>query len=46
MATIILIGLFYRSRRSFMWMGWDSIAAAVVYFAGVYLLFQLGLNVI
>jgi len=46
MATIILIGLFYRSRRSFMWMGWDAIAAAVVYFAGVYLLFQLGLNVI
>lgn len=46
MATIILIGLFYRSRRSFMWMGWDSIATAVVYFVGVYLLFQLGLNVI
>ena len=46
MATIMLIGLFYRSRRSFMWMGWDAIAAAVVYFAGVYLLFQLGLNVI
>jgi len=46
MATIILIGLFYRSRRSFMMMGWDAIAAAVVYFAGVYLLFQLGLNVI
>ncbi|TDP20675.1 sodium:calcium antiporter [Halanaerobium congolense] len=46
MATIILIGLFYRSRRSFMWMGWDAIAAAAVYFAGVYLLFQLGLNVI
>jgi len=46
MATIILIGLFYRSRRSFMWMGWDAIAAAVVYFLGVYLLFQLGLNVI
>jgi cation:H+ antiporter len=46
MATIILIGLFYRSRRSFMWMGWDAIAAATVYFAGVYLLFQLGLNVI
>ena len=46
MATIILIGLFYRSRRSFMWMGWDAIAATVVYFVGVYLLFQLGLNVI
>lgn len=46
MATIILIGLFYRSRRSFLWMGWDAIAAAVVYFAGVYLLFQLGINVL
>jgi len=46
MATIMLIGLFYRSRRSFMWMGWDAIAATIVYFAGVYLLFQLGLNVI
>jgi cation:H+ antiporter len=46
MATIILIGLFYRSRRSFMLMGWDAIAAAVVYFVGIYLLFQLGLNVI
>lgn len=46
MATIILIGLFYRSRRSFMLMGWDAIAAAIVYFAGIYLLFQLGLNVI
>jgi cation:H+ antiporter len=29
-----------------MWMGWDAIAATVVYFAGVYLLFQLGLNII
>jgi cation:H+ antiporter len=29
-----------------MWMGWDAIAATIVYFAGVYLLFQLGLNVI
>lgn len=46
MAVIILIGLFYRSRQSFMWMGWDSITAALVYFIGVYLLFQLGLNVI
>lgn len=46
MATIILIGLFYRSRRSFMLMGWDAIAAVVVYFVGIYLLFQLGLNVI
>lgn len=46
MATIILIGLFYRSQRSFVWMGWDSIAATAVYLIGVYLLFQLGLNVI
>jgi len=46
MSTIILIGLFYRSRRSFLLMGWDSIAAAVFYFLGVYLLFQLGLNVV
>lgn len=46
MATIILIGLFYRSKTSFGLMGWDSIAAALFYFVGVYLLFQLGLNII
>lgn len=46
MTTIILIGLFYRSRRSFLFMGWDAILAALVYLAGVYILFQLGLNVI
>jgi len=46
MSTIILIGLFYRSRRSFLLMGWDSITAAVIYFIGVYLLFQLGITAI
>lgn len=46
MSTIILIGLFYRSRRSFLLMGWDSITAAIFYFVGVYLLFQLGIQVI
>ncbi|SFL17459.1 cation:H+ antiporter [Halanaerobium salsuginis] len=45
MATIILIGLFYRSRRSFLFLGWDSIAAAAVYLIGVYMLFRLGLNI-
>lgn len=46
MSTVILIGLFYRSRKSFLLMGWDSIAAAVVYFLGAYLLFQLGINIV
>jgi cation:H+ antiporter len=46
MSTVILIGLFYRSRKSFLLMGWDSITAAAFYILGAYLLFQLGINVV
>jgi cation:H+ antiporter len=45
MASIFLIGLFYKSKRTFLGIGWDSIAVFVVYLLGFYLLFQLGISV-
>ncbi|MGM0602158.1 MAG: sodium:calcium antiporter [Bacillota bacterium] len=45
MSAVILIGLFYRSRRSLFFLGWDSIFVSIIYFIGVYLLFQLGLSI-
>ncbi len=44
MSTIALIGLFYRSKRTVFSIGWDSLFISIIYFFGVYLLFQLGIN--
>jgi len=45
MSAIVMIGLFYRSKRTILSIGWDSMFVAIIYFLGVYLLFQLGVNV-
>jgi len=45
MAAIFLVGLFYKSKRTFLGMGWDSIAVFAVYLLGFYLLFQLGISI-
>ncbi|MFW6389909.1 MAG: sodium:calcium antiporter [Halanaerobiales bacterium] len=45
MSTIALIGIFYRSKKTFLTIGWDSLSIAIVYVIGVYLLFILGINV-
>jgi len=45
MASIFLVGLFYKSKRTFLGMGWDSIAVFIVYLLGFYLLFTLGISI-
>ncbi len=40
LSGIVVIGLFYRSKRSFMTMGWDSILVLSGYFMMVYMLFK------
>lgn len=44
LSGIAVIGLFYRSKKTFLTVGWDSIAITAVYLFGVYLLFKLGIN--
>ncbi|MCK8824604.1 sodium:calcium antiporter [Fuchsiella alkaliacetigena] len=44
LSTILVIGLFYRSQKSFLNVGWDSAAIITVYLLGAYLLFRLGIN--
>lgn len=41
MTGTIIIGIIYRSRKSFGLLGWDSIVIAAAYFAGVYMLYVL-----
>jgi cation:H+ antiporter len=44
LSSIVVIGLFYRSKKTFFNIGWDSFAIIFVYLLGVYLLFNLGIN--
>jgi len=44
LSSIAVIGLFYRSKKTFFTIGWDSIAIIVVYLFGAYLLFNLGVS--
>nr|WP_027339899.1 sodium:calcium antiporter [Halonatronum saccharophilum] len=44
LSIIAIVGLFYRSKKTFLTIGWDSVAIFIIYFFGVYLLFQLGIN--
>ena len=44
LASIATIGLFYRSEKTFLNIGWDAISIIIIYFFGAYLLFQLGIN--
>ncbi|MBM7557038.1 sodium:calcium antiporter [Halanaerobacter jeridensis] len=44
LASIATIGLFYRSEKTFLNIGWDAISIIVIYFFGAYLLFQIGIN--
>ncbi len=41
MTGMVIVGIIYRSEKSFFRLGWDSIGIAVVYIVGVYILFQL-----
>ncbi|TDX59149.1 sodium:calcium antiporter [Orenia marismortui] len=44
LSGISVIGLFYRSEKTFLTIGWDSIAILITYLFGTYLLFRLGIN--
>lgn len=44
LSGMVVIGLFYRSKRSFMKMGWDSILILIGYMAMLYLLFQISVS--
>ena len=41
MTGAIIIGIIYRSKKSFGFLGWDAVVIAVSYFAGSYLLYVL-----
>ncbi len=41
MTGALIIGIIYRSRKSFALLGWDSIVIAAAYFAGSYMLYVL-----
>lgn len=41
MTGVIIVGIIYRSRRSFGFLGWDAVIIAVSYFAGSYMLYVL-----
>ena len=44
LASIATIGLFYRSEKTFLNIGWDAISILLIYLFGAYLLFQIGIN--
>jgi len=44
MSAVVLIGLFYRSRRTIFNIGWDSMFIGIIYIIGVFFLFKLGIN--
>ncbi|MBM7622846.1 sodium:calcium antiporter [Sporohalobacter salinus] len=44
LSSIAVIGLFYRSKKTFITVGWDSVSISLTYLFGAYLLFRLGVN--
>ncbi|MGM0502297.1 MAG: sodium:calcium antiporter [Bacillota bacterium] len=44
LASIATIGLFYRSEKTFLSIGWDAISIILIYFFGAYLLFHIGIK--
>ncbi|MGM0471002.1 MAG: sodium:calcium antiporter [Bacillota bacterium] len=44
LSSILVIGLFYRSKKTILSIGWDSCAMIAVYLLGAYLLFNLGIT--
>ncbi|SJZ48490.1 sodium:calcium antiporter [Selenihalanaerobacter shriftii] len=44
LSSVVVIGLFYRSKKTFFNIGWDSFANIFIYLIGAYLLFNLGIN--
>ncbi len=44
MTLIIMIGLFYRSRRSILRLGWGAASLLIIYFSTIYLLYRLGIT--
>ncbi|MFW5985537.1 MAG: sodium:calcium antiporter [Bacillota bacterium] len=45
LASIAIIGLFYRSHKSFLALGWDSVAILIIYLFGVYLIINMGIAI-
>ena len=43
LSGIAVIGLFYRSKKSVFYLGWDSIMILIIYLFGVFVLFQIGI---
>ncbi|GAB6137278.1 sodium:calcium antiporter [Halanaerobaculum tunisiense] len=44
LSSIAVVGLFYRSEKTFLTIGWDSIAITSIYLFGAYLLFRIGIH--
>ncbi|WP_156801240.1 sodium:calcium antiporter [Halobacteroides halobius] len=43
LSGIAVIGLFYRSEKTFLTIGWDTISIATIYLFGAYVMFRLGI---
>ena len=41
MTAIVMVGIIYGSKKSFLRLGWDAIGIVLVYMAGSYMLFHL-----
>ena len=41
LTMIVIIGIIYRSKKSFLKLGWDAIAIIIVYIASTYMIFRL-----
>ncbi len=42
MTAAVIVGIIYRSKKSFLRLGWDTIGIAVIYITGICILFKLG----
>jgi len=45
LSTIAVLGLFYRSQKSILKLGWDSISILIIYFFGLYIIFRMGIAI-
>ncbi len=41
MTATVIVGIIYRSEKSFLRLGWDTIGIAVIYITGIFILFRL-----
>ena len=45
LTTVAIMGVVYRSRKSFLFLGWDALAILLFYLLGTYLIFQITIQI-